>query len=211
MAKLLRTVKTLESGSVGNIVGKRLREFASFKDKPADEWFSELCFCLLAANSRQKTAASIQNELGPKGFCNCSWAEIRDCIRRHKHRFHNNKSSYVVLARLHTDIKQKVQDMVKKNGQPLAREWLVKNIKGLGFKEASHFLRNVGYNDLAILDRHIINVMAEHGLIQKPKTLNRKIYLEIEARLADLAKAAKMTLGELDLYMWYMKTGEVLK
>ncbi|GAJ17855.1 unnamed protein product, partial [marine sediment metagenome] len=29
------------------------------------------------------------------------------------------------------------------------REWVVKNFKGLGYKEASHFLRNIGYKNFA--------------------------------------------------------------
>ena len=38
-----------------------------------------------------------------------------------------------------------------------AREWLVHNVKGIGYKEAGHFSRNIGFTqDLAILDRHIL-------------------------------------------------------
>ncbi len=88
----------------------------------------------------------------------------------------------------------------------------MKNIKGIGYKEASHFLRNVGYKNIAILDRHIINLMLEYGLIEeKPKTLSRKIYLSIEKKLKIIADRLNMPMAELDLYMWYMKTGEVLK
>ena len=92
-----------------------------------------------------------------------------------------------------------------------AREWLVKNVKGIGYKEASHFLRNVGYKNLAILDRHILNLMDEEGLIEKPKSLTRKNYLEIEKKFIALSKRLKMSAAELDLHMWHMKTGEVLK
>ena len=91
------------------------------------------------------------------------------------------------------------------------REWLVKNIKGLGYKEASHFLRNVGYFDYSILDRHIINLMADNGRIEKPKKINKKGYLEIEKEFRKIADEVKMSLGELDLYMWYLKTGKILK
>jgi len=35
-------------------------------------------------------------------------------------------------------------------------EWLVKNLTGLGYKEAGHFLRNIGSGKIAILDRHIL-------------------------------------------------------
>ena len=88
----------------------------------------------------------------------------------------------------------------------------MKNIKGLGYKEASHFMRNVGYNNLAILDRHILNLMLEQGYLRaKPKTLTRKTYFEIEQKFKKIADGLRMSMAELDLYMWYMKTGEVLK
>jgi len=96
-------------------------------------------------------------------------------------------------------------------GEFEAREWLVRNIKGLGMKESSHFLRNVGYKNLAILDRHILNIMKDEGIIEKPKSLTRKKYLEIEEKFNKMAKGFNMSPAELDLHMWCMKTGEVLK
>jgi len=93
-----------------------------------------------------------------------------------------------------------------------AREWLAEHVKGFGYKEASHFLRNVGYVNVAILDRHVLRVLAEHGLIDEvPKTLTKRRYLEIEKRLEGLAQTLGLSLGELDLYLWQMKTGKVLK
>jgi len=90
-------------------------------------------------------------------------------------------------------------------------EWLVKNISGIGYKEASHFLRNIGFTNLAIVDFHILNLLARHGLIEKPKTLTRKKYLEIEEVLRAIAEKLDLNLAELDLYLWYMETGKVLK
>ena len=82
----------------------------------------------------------------------------------------------------------------------------------VGYKEASHFLRNIGFKNLAILDRHILNLMLEEGLIEeRPKPLGGKKYLGIEKRFLKLAKGLKMPAAELDLFMWFMKTGKVLK
>ena len=78
-------------------------------------------------------------------------------------------------------------------------------------KEASHFLRNVGYFDLAIIDKHIINLLVAENLIERPKSLSAKKYVEIENILRDLARETGTTLGELDLYLWYEQTGKVLK
>ena len=197
--------------SVRVLVTDRLDSFSSHVNKPSEEWFSELCFCLLTSNSKAQTALNIQNELKANGFINYSPEEIRGTIIKHKHRFHNNKTKFIVNARDHIDIKDKISDIALES-QVEAREWLVKNIKGFGYKEASHFLRNVGYFDLAILDRHILNLLLENNFIsEKPKTLNKNKYLEIETIFRDLANKSNMSCAELDFYMWYMKVGAVLK
>ncbi|MBW3002270.1 N-glycosylase/DNA lyase [Candidatus Woesearchaeota archaeon] len=199
--KLFESIKELRNSPVKLTVNKRLKEFEALGKKNTKQWFSELCFCILTANSKAITALKIQKELGAKGFCSYCFKDIRNAIKRNKHRFHNNKAKYITEARCHVDIKQKLKNMKDTE----ARAWLVKNIKGLGYKESSHFLRNVGFKNLAILDRHILNLMNEK------KTLNKKSYLDIEKKFLKLAKKSDMSPAELDLYMWYMKTGKVLK
>lgn len=200
---LQREIKDLRNSKLKQKVNKRLGEFKSFKNKSNKEWFSELCFCLLTANSKAKTAIQIQKELGHEGFMHKSFRELSNCILKNKHRFHNNKARFIISARKYSNIKYIIKSQ---KSQSEAREWLVRNIKGLGYKEASHFLRNTGHFDLAILDRHILSLMKE-----RPKSLNRKNYLRIENKLKRLSDQLKMSLAELDLYMWYIKTGELLK
>jgi N-glycosylase/DNA lyase len=93
------------------------------------------------------------------------------------------------------------------------REWLVKNVLGLGYKEASHFLRNIGRNDgLAILDRHILRNLKRLGVIKSiPKSISRKYYLDIEQRFSKFAIDLGIALDELDLVFWSMGTGEIRK
>ncbi|MBN2112344.1 N-glycosylase/DNA lyase [Candidatus Woesearchaeota archaeon] len=207
MKKLVSEINKLRKTNVRKTINIRLKEFESFKAKGTSQWFSELCFCILTANSKAHTALKIQDELGPEGFCSCTAGEVRKCIMKHKHRFHNNKARFIAEARKNIGIKKKMEKL----NDFEAREWLVKNIKGIGYKEASHFLRNTGRKNLAILDRHILNLMAENKIITKPKTLTRKNYLEIETRFSKIAEELNMAPAELDMYMWFMKTGEVLK
>ncbi len=212
MQKLMQQILTAKNSSVKETINQRLADFSSFAEKNLDEWFSELCFCILTANSKAETAISIQKQLGKNGFLVKSQEELSSIIRQNKHRFHNNKAKYIVMARPHRLIKSTILLLAKKQGETEAREWLVSNIKGIGYKEASHFLRNVGYKNIAILDRHILSLMLEQGLLaEKPKSLNRKTYLKIEKEFAKIAKRAGMSLAELDLYMWFLKTGKVLK
>lgn len=203
---MIKDIKKLESSPVKKEVEKRLGDFRLLGMKSNDEWFSELCFCLLTANSKAATALAIQEELGSKGFLSFPKNKIIAVIKKNKHRFHNNKAEFIVGARKY----EKIKNIIKIGEDP--RAWLVKNVKGLGWKEASHFLRNVGYTKYAILDRHIINLMVENGLLdEKPKSLNKNKYLDIEEKFKMIAKKTKMNCAELDLYMWYIKTGKVLK
>ena len=87
----------------------------------------------------------------------------------------------------------------------------MKNVKGLGYKEASHFLRNTGRKNVAIIDFHIADLLENHRLIEKPKTISKAKYLEIENVLKKIGMKAGMHQSELDLYLWYMETGKILK
>jgi N-glycosylase/DNA lyase len=214
MNNLIKEVNELKKSGIRRIVDERLKEFQNLNNLGNEDWFSELCFCLLTANSKARTALNIQKQLGFEGFSKYSQKDLSTCILVNKHRFHNNKAKFIVDARKHLDIRDEIIKVIKENenGEVNAREWLVKNIKGLGYKESSHFLRNVGYTNLAILDRHILNLMIENNYLkEKPKSLNKNNYLEIETIFNKIADELKMSSAELDLYMWYMKAKEVLK
>lgn len=207
MGTLKKRLQEIPS-EVQKTIDVRLDEFSQFKAKSSDEWFSELCFCLLTANSKAITALAIQKELGFKGFSTLTESELVESIKRNKHRFHNTKAARIVRAREHISIKQTIQSL----DEASAREWLVENIHGLGYKEASHFLRNVGYVNSAILDRHILALLVEDGIMKEvPQSLNRSRYMEIEKECIKLAHTTNMTLAKLDLSLWYLKTGKVFK
>jgi N-glycosylase/DNA lyase len=203
---LYSDIRELRRSEISQLVRTRLAEFQSMGKKGNKDWFSELCFCILTANSKASTALAIQHKLGCAGFLSLGKRQLSKVIRENKHRFHNIKAGFIADARQFKNIK----DILKKEKDP--RRWLVANVTGIGWKESSHFLRNVGYLDYAILDRHILNLMLENKLINKrPKSLNEKNYLAIEKKLEKFAKKLAMSQAELDLYMWFMKTGKVLK
>lgn len=81
----------------------------------------------------------------------------------------------------------------------------------MDIKKQAIFLRNIGYKNLSIIDFHIVDLLVKNGIIEKPKTLIPKKYLEIEEILKQLAQRTNTNLGELDLYLWYEETGKVLK
>jgi N-glycosylase/DNA lyase len=211
MSSLIQEINKLKKEQISKIINEKIKVFKSFQFKDDKEWFPELCFCILAANSKARTSLNIQNQLQYKGLTTLNQEQLSKVILENKHRFHNNKAKFIIEARKYKDIKTILQKIIKEQGIIQAREWLVNNIKGIGYKEASHFLRNTGHTELAILDRHIINLMAEDNMIIKPKTLTKNIYLDIEKQFQNLSEKMNLESGELDLYMWYMKAGEVIK
>lgn len=184
-----------------------MREFERLGKSNIDNIFSELCFCLLTANFTAEGGIRIQKAL-EREFHDSSKEELSKKLRFHKHRFPNKRAEYICEARIH---KEKLKEILKNPDDKEIRNWLAKNVKGLGMKESSHFLRNIGRKNVAIIDFHIIDLLVKNNLIEKPKTITPKKYLEIEKILEKLSKKFKLNLAELDLYLWFLETGKILK
>lgn len=133
------------------------------------------------------------------------------------HRYPNARSRYVVESRNFLDehCGLKLRDKLESFACHLERrDWLAreKGVKGLGYKEASHFLRNIGMTGYAILDKHVLNCLAELRIIDDPKPPNtRSRYLSTESKLKKFSEQAGIDFDEMDLVLWSMKTGEILK
>ena len=208
MKRLLQSIKNLKNSKIENLVDTRLREFKEIGNGSSNEIFEELCFCILTANFNAERSMKIQRQVGDE-FLTISKSDLAKKLRELGHRFPNRRATYIVDARKH---KNSLKDIVETfNDDNELREWLVKNVKGIGYKEASHFLRNIGYTSFAIIDFHIIDVLTKHNIIEKPKVLTKRKYLEIEDVLREIAGKSNVNLAELDLYLWYMETGKILK
>ena len=211
MEFLIGKVSSLKNHPVSDIISSRISEFESFRNPniSLESLFKELCFCLLTANYTAIGGLRIQEALGDK-FLTLNVDELRSELKSLGHRFWPQRAEWIVLARKHLPVlKEVLSNLV---GLEL-RQWFVNNVKGLGMKEASHFLRNVGFTDFAIVDFHIIDILSEYGVIdrvEKGKFTSKK-YLEIEGSLRTLSNRLKLSLSELDLYLWFMETGKVLK
>ena len=206
---LLSEISRLQNNGVSEQVLGRYNDFKSFARRSEEEWFSELCFCLLTANSSALSGIKVQSALGFEGFYNLPEKKLSSELKNLGYRFYNSRAEFIAEARKHFGLKEKLSGFADDR---LARGFLVETVKGLGFKEASHFLRNTGHDNVAILDRHILRLMREHSLIKEmPKTLNEKTYLAAESELDKFAVKAGLNHSLLDLYLWYMKTGKVLK
>ena len=211
--ELADKIKKLQADSrVRKMVEDRMDEFRAVHKMDTYKWYEEMVYCLLTA-----FASALMGQKCVDALC-CdntlikgSEEEIRACLVETGHRFPNKRAEYVFNTQhLAPTIKETIQGF---KDSKEAREWLVENIKWFGWKEASHYLRNIGYFDLAIIDRHIINNLVEHRIVDldPKKGLTKKRYLAVEKILDLLADELDILPGELDLYMWYRKTGKVLK
>jgi N-glycosylase/DNA lyase len=208
MKELVEVINKLKNSKVKEIVDIRIKEFKELGNKSNIEIFKELCFCILTANFNAEKSIKIQKEIGNE-FLTLPESVLAKKLKVLGHRYYNTRAKYIVEARKYMNSLKEIINSF--NNEDNLRELLVKNIKGLGYKEASHFLRNIGYTNFSILDFHIINILVKYGLIKKPKTLTKKKYLEIEEILKEVAKKLNINLAELDLYLWYMETGKILK
>ena len=208
MQELLDTLETLKTSEIKECIDARLAEFSMIKTQPIHQIFKELCFCIMTANCSAAKCIEVHKTFGD-GFLNVSEIKLANRFKELGYRFPNIRAKYIFEAR---DFKEELENIIKSREQETdIRDWLVKNIKGLGYKEASHFLRNIGYKNYAIVDFHIVDLLVKYNLIKKPKTVTKRKYLEIEGILQDLGVEIALNLAELDLYLWYMETGKVLK
>jgi len=208
MFKILKDIRNLKNSQLKKIIDLRMKEFENLGMEDSEEIFKELCFCLLTANFSAHGGIKIQKEIGDN-FLKFDEENLSKKLSELGYRFPNTRAKYIFMARKYSGNLKEILD--KLETEEKKREWLVENIKGLGMKEASHFLRNIGYNNLAIIDFHIINLLVKEKLIEEPKNLNEKKYLEIEDLIRKIAQKVDLKPGELDLYLWYMETGKVLK
>lgn len=191
-------------------IGERL---AGFVAVPPEEYLYELLFCLLTPQSRAAHAEQVIAKLRAAGFPERP-VDPLPLLRdpRHYIRFHNQKTRRLLEAAAHAAEIRQVLTAPDLEATTV-REWLVANVKGLGWKEASHFLRNIGHLELAIIDRHILKHMLRNGAIDAiPASIgSRRTYLDLERRFQALAASAGLTTQELDLLFWSLEEGSVRK
>jgi N-glycosylase/DNA lyase len=210
MSKILSTIqKRLKEFEQLGLAGYTVYDFSPFLDLGLKATLqTELAFCISTANSSAISGLKFQKSLENLNLSEVSVDELKNLLKSAGVRFYKRKAVYIKLAIDNFEI---VKNALAKDSKS-AREHLVKNVKGLGYKEASHFLRNVGRIDVAIVDRHILRWLYEKGYLDEiPKNLNPSRYKKIEGILRDIALEKGMTLAELDLHLWYLKTGKVLK
>lgn len=199
-----------------SLIKSRLRQFKQVFKKGDDvQIFLELTFCIFTANATARMGLKSINAVSDI-LMNADAGEISQRLKG-VHRFPNSRARYLFLTReyLKSEFDFKLKDLIISFEHPLKRRDFFAScngIKGIGYKEASHFLRNIGFGGYAILDKHILRSLYDFNVIDNLKPpITRNDYLRIENKLRKFAKKIDIDMDELDLLLWSERTGEILK
>jgi N-glycosylase/DNA lyase len=202
--------------SVQEEINSQLTTFSKIWETGDDkEIFAELIFCILTPQCKPKPCWNIVQKLRDSEILlKGERKEIAALLANARFRY--KKAAYIVEARklfIKNDrilIKQKLKEF---RDILITREWLVANVKGIGFKESSHFLRNIGLEkNFAILDRHILRNLVIFGVIKKiPNSIPSKTYIKIELEMKKFSERIGIPMDALDLLLWYKEKGVIFK
>lgn len=203
-------------------IESRLEEFHELRDAPEERKFLELVFVILTSQTKAEKAWEAAKQLESQDLLTSGNDEcIQQVLEEQDVQYAKEKASYIIenyenlsqptLA--DPERKLKISNRIDVEDLDSSRDWFAENVKGISWKGASHFLRNIGYgNGFAIISSHIIDTMQELGLVEAAEPpRNREEYLELEERLQEFAEDTGIDIEALDLVLWSMKTGEVFK
>jgi N-glycosylase/DNA lyase len=198
------------------VIQERLAEFSRLRESASDErLFEELTFCIYTAGASARMGLRCVEAVRPV-LMTGSLRDIQKALD-HRHRWPDARGAYVYETReyLRENFGMRMRELLEGfESAEQRRDFFAANpgIRGLGYKEGSHFLRNVGFRGYAILDKHILARLAEMGVIESPKPPStKKKYVALEEKMKLFAREIGLDFDELDLLLWYTKTGEILK
>jgi len=187
---------------------------SQFAQVPKTAWFREVLLCLLTPQSSPYHAEAAMVKLQEMGFfCGrLSESEVAQVLRTPAQyvRFHRVKAARLMRA---LDQRDEIEQLLSAGlGANEERDRLRGLVSGLGMKESSHALRNIGRCGLSILDRHILRALCDCGMLEEmPSSISDGRYREIESLFLLLADKLNESPDVLDLYLWARATGSVFK
>ena len=197
------------------LITQRMQEFGKVYAQGDEAIFIELCFCIFTAGASARMGLVCIDAV--KDIILTATAAQIEARMERKHRYPRARAGYVVHTRdyLRREWDFRIKKLIESFQDEMElRDFFAANkgVKGIGYKEASHFLRNIGFRGYAILDKHVLRSLHEFGVIDAPKPpTSRKRYLEIENKMGKFAEEIDINLDDLDLLLWSNKTGEILK
>lgn len=199
----------------------RLAEFAELRTADDARLFEELVYCIFTAGASARMGLNCVEKIRPHLLRGTP--QRLASVLTGAHRYPTARSGYIIHTREYLQqecglrLREKLASFGSDNdaaAMEARRDFLARNtgIKGIGYKEASHYLRNIGYRGYAILDKHILRTLHECGVLNSPvPPTTKKKYLVTEELMRKFAQGIRIDFDELDLLLWSHKTGEILK
>lgn len=178
------------------------------KTEVTEVWY-DLAFCIVSSQERTNRALAAANCLGAGYFRLMGSDDIPSAIAdlfQESYislRFINRKTQQLADS---FQVLQNKRDYILDiatnfNTAYAAREFLMEHFPGIGPKQASMFLRNIGFGtDLAIIDSHIEKM--SRILIPQIYMSRKPNYADIEAELRQFADSRSVNLQTLDVILW---------
>lgn len=177
-----------------------------------DELWHTLCLCLLSSQVPYDKALRTIEALAKSGLIDRRFLvtdeqaeeKVEASLRLSHYRFPKSKAKSLVKTARNLEGRSLQRILASCLNDRRARNLFAQEVHGFGMKQASHFLRDIGFTeDLAIIDTHIIKFLVEKELISKPpKTLTRRRYLTLEKVFIEYAEKQGLSPADLDRMIW---------
>jgi N-glycosylase/DNA lyase len=199
------------------------KEIMHWRDATEERLLFELVLAILGSQNRYEVALGFAEEIKKQKLLtnnlSISMEELTQKIQTIlssaieiegsliRYRFPNAKAKYIAYDLMYLQKIGGLKSLLAQTEETTSlRAFFVKEIKGIGPKQSSHFLRNVGYtNEVAVLDVHILRYMHIQGIIEDTymKAIGTlKQYEKIESLLMDFLRYMKYPIGLIDQAIW---------
>jgi len=214
--------------NVCSYIENKKKEKTDWHNFSEEQLWYELVSCILGSRVKFEVATTYSTHLQRLDIVN-PWRIIVDPVEHEKnlrselcksivgrrennilrYPYPNSKANYIIrtAVEIYKNNNTTLRNILGNcNNEYEARELLVKNSVGIGYKQASLFLRNISYsNNLAILDSHVIRFMGMIRIIDNGRVVNisnKKIYTKLENTLLEYAQSKSKPLPILDFAIW---------
>lgn len=207
---------------------ENLLPFLKYKEGTKFNWeklsestiLKELTLCLLSSNVKYELACLYVSKMESSGLFS-KWinippkfSELFEILnapvlfngKEVRYRFPKSKSKQLseLIYNIYND-KGALKSILRNSTNPInARNMIVTKCCGIGNKQSSMFLRNIGFtNKLAIIDTNIIDYLKQLDII--PSNLNpntNKKYFQIEQSYFNYAYSKNYNIETLDFAIW---------
>lgn len=217
------------NGVAEYIESQNTRSHSDWRHSPEEGLWRELVSCILGSRTIYETSQASTVHLWNNRLLDPSrivaepeihereiFAELSKAIYPpfgenggRRYQYPKSRSRYIIesASRLYSEGCETLGETLSSHEDgEAARAVLAETLVGIGYKQASLFLRNVSHSrDLAILDTHVMRFMKLMKLVDNGRTLNLgkgTSYICVENALRDYAESIGKSLSALDLAIW---------